>query len=193
MYDISQLNDMLVPELQDIAEQLSIPQAKRLEKQDMIYKILDRQAVVASESKEPAAEKGRRRRIVKTNTSNSTEEAEVMSGTMEQENGAASDGNTTQASQPEPAPAAPGAKRGRKPKNKEVESPENNGVNTNTPSEVNGTDVNVNAIRLMQRVLMRRQSYRMAHRLYQKSSSAFPNSNSINQDGSKLSILSLMV
>ena len=45
MYDILQLNDMLVPELLDIAEQLKIPQAKKLEKQELIYKILDKQAV----------------------------------------------------------------------------------------------------------------------------------------------------
>ena len=30
MYDILQLNDMLVPELLDIAEQLKIPNAKKL-------------------------------------------------------------------------------------------------------------------------------------------------------------------
>ena len=45
MYDILQLNDMLVPELLDIAEQLKIPNAKKLNKQDLIYKILDKQAV----------------------------------------------------------------------------------------------------------------------------------------------------
>ena len=48
MYDILQLNDMLVPELLDIAEQLKIPNAKKLNKQELIYKILDKQAVLAS-------------------------------------------------------------------------------------------------------------------------------------------------
>jgi transcription termination factor Rho len=80
MYDIAQLNDMLVPELLDIAEQLSIPQAKKLEKQDLIFKIVDRQAETATDTKEPAADKGKRRRVVKANTGNTTEEAEVMSG-----------------------------------------------------------------------------------------------------------------
>ncbi|MEJ0104261.1 MAG: Rho termination factor N-terminal domain-containing protein [Bacteroidota bacterium] len=51
MYDILQLNDMLVPELLDIAEQLKIPNARKLDKQELVYKILDRQAVVASEKK----------------------------------------------------------------------------------------------------------------------------------------------
>jgi transcription termination factor Rho len=49
MYDILQLNDMLVPELLDIAEKLDVPNAKKLSKQDLIYKILDKQAVMASE------------------------------------------------------------------------------------------------------------------------------------------------
>jgi transcription termination factor Rho len=85
MYDISQLNDMLVPELLDIADQLSIPHAQKTDKQELIYKILDRQAVVESESKSPAPEKGRRKRIVKANTPNTSEEAEVMTETAPQE------------------------------------------------------------------------------------------------------------
>ncbi len=64
MYDILQLNDMLVPELQDIAEQLSITNVKKLNKQDLIYKILDSQAVNAVE-KPAVAEKPKRKRTVK--------------------------------------------------------------------------------------------------------------------------------
>ncbi|HLF65943.1 MAG TPA: transcription termination factor Rho [Saprospiraceae bacterium] len=45
MYDILQLNDMLVPELKDLAEQLGISGFKKLTKQDLIYQILDQQAV----------------------------------------------------------------------------------------------------------------------------------------------------
>src|ERR1700754_4840479 len=80
MYDILQLNDMLVPELLDIAEQLKISGAKKLDKQELIYKILDKQAVVASEGKADAADdKPKRKRIIKTSTANSTEEAIVES------------------------------------------------------------------------------------------------------------------
>lgn len=43
-YDIAQLNDMIVPELLDIAENLGISNTKKLEKQDLVYKILDKQA-----------------------------------------------------------------------------------------------------------------------------------------------------
>ncbi|MDI3318990.1 transcription termination factor Rho [Pinibacter soli] len=76
MYDILQLNDMLVPELLDIAEQLKISNAKKLEKQDLIYKILDSQAVQSTAGK-PQEDKAKRKRIVKTTTANSTEEAIV--------------------------------------------------------------------------------------------------------------------
>jgi transcription termination factor Rho len=81
MYDILQLNDMLVPELLDIAEQLKIPNAKKLNKQDLIYKVLDKQAVSGNNGKNNASEdKGKRKRIIKTTTANSTEEAVVESG-----------------------------------------------------------------------------------------------------------------
>ena len=81
MYDILQLNDMLVPELLDIAEQLKIPNAKKLDKQELVYKILDKQAVMASAVKNGSAEdKGKRKRVVKTTTANATEEADVVSG-----------------------------------------------------------------------------------------------------------------
>jgi transcription termination factor Rho len=80
MYDILQLNDMLVPELLDIAEQLKIPNAKKLDKQALVYQILDKQAVAASATKGAPEDKGKRKRIVKTTTSNSTEEAIVESG-----------------------------------------------------------------------------------------------------------------
>src|SRR5687768_360350 len=81
MYDILQLNDMLVPELLDIAEQLKIVNSKKLDKQELIYKILDKQAVLASANKGTNADdKGKRKRIIKTTTSNATEEAVVESG-----------------------------------------------------------------------------------------------------------------
>jgi len=78
MYDILQLNDMLVPELLNIAEQLKITGVKKLEKQDLIYKILDKQAILNSGTKTEAKDGiVKKKRIVKTTTSNSTEEAIV--------------------------------------------------------------------------------------------------------------------
>jgi transcription termination factor Rho len=78
MYDILQLNDMLVPELLDIADQLKIPNAKKLDKQGLVYKILDSQAIAGS--KGAVANDGKRKRIIKTNTSTGSEEAVVESG-----------------------------------------------------------------------------------------------------------------
>jgi transcription termination factor Rho len=79
MYDILQLSDMLVPELLDIADQLKITGAKKLAKQDLIYKILDKQAVLNSGPKADAKEEKapKKKRIVKTTTSAGTEEAIV--------------------------------------------------------------------------------------------------------------------
>ena len=76
MYDILQLNDMLVPELLDIADQLKIDNPKKLDKQELIYKILDKQAVSATAGA-PAGDKNKRKRIIKASTANSTEEAVV--------------------------------------------------------------------------------------------------------------------
>lgn len=85
MYDILQLNDMLVPELLDIAEQLNIPDAKKLDKQTLIYQILDNQAIAGSKTTSTEA-KPKRKRIVKATTSIGTEEAFVEDdGTEEKE------------------------------------------------------------------------------------------------------------
>ncbi|MEP7232932.1 MAG: transcription termination factor Rho [Ginsengibacter sp.] len=69
MYDILQLNDMLVPELLDIAEQQDISNAKKLEKQELIYQILDKQTSMSTEKKDTKdtdVEKKPRKRIAKT-------------------------------------------------------------------------------------------------------------------------------
>ncbi len=76
MYDILQLNDMLVPELLDIAENLKISGSKKLDKQELVYKILDKQAVAATEPKADAAdEKPKRKRIIKTAEANGEQPA----------------------------------------------------------------------------------------------------------------------
>jgi transcription termination factor Rho len=51
MYDILELSKKLVPELRDIAKELKINKAETLKKQDLIYKILDQQAIEATENK----------------------------------------------------------------------------------------------------------------------------------------------
>lgn len=64
MYDISQLNDLLVPELLDIADELNIPNAKKLNKQDLVSTILTKQDVMTT-NKTPDGEKPKRKRIPK--------------------------------------------------------------------------------------------------------------------------------
>ncbi len=69
MYDITQLNDLLVPELHDIAEKFSIAQMKKLGKPDLIAAILEKQSNMTTENNAAAssdAEKPKRKRIAKT-------------------------------------------------------------------------------------------------------------------------------
>jgi transcription termination factor Rho len=51
MYDIIELNNKLVTELRDIAKELNIPKHEKLLKQELIYKILDYQALNPTENK----------------------------------------------------------------------------------------------------------------------------------------------
>jgi len=51
MYDILELSKMLLPELREIAKSLNIKKAETLKKQDLVYKILDQQAIDATEQK----------------------------------------------------------------------------------------------------------------------------------------------
>jgi transcription termination factor Rho len=71
MYDIIQLNNKLVADLKAIARDLKIPRYDKLTKQDLIYKILDHQAlnptqdIIEKEKNAVAKPRGRRKRIVK--------------------------------------------------------------------------------------------------------------------------------
>ncbi|MDN3659391.1 transcription termination factor Rho [Ferruginibacter paludis] len=56
---------MLVPELHDIAEQLTISNYKKLEKQDLIDKILARQTTMNTTAKNEGEEKPKRKRTIK--------------------------------------------------------------------------------------------------------------------------------
>ncbi|HDZ41039.1 MAG TPA: transcription termination factor Rho [Bacteroidetes bacterium] len=61
MYDILELNKKLLPELREIAKNLKIKRVESYRKQDLIYLILDQQAIVeASENKASSAKKNKR-------------------------------------------------------------------------------------------------------------------------------------
>jgi transcription termination factor Rho len=49
MYDILELNKKLLPELKEIAKNMNIKRIESLRKQDLVYRILDQQAIDASE------------------------------------------------------------------------------------------------------------------------------------------------
>jgi transcription termination factor Rho len=74
MYDILQLNDKLVTELKEIAQKLGVKGIAKFSKQDLIYKILDEQALAEKTAtnrvvpivEEPNPQTGRRARKVKS-------------------------------------------------------------------------------------------------------------------------------
>jgi len=69
MYDIIELNGKLLQELKEIAKNLSIEKFNTLKKQDLVFKILDKQALSvpveskADETEEDSKSRSKRRRI----------------------------------------------------------------------------------------------------------------------------------
>jgi transcription termination factor Rho len=61
MYDILELNKKLLADLRDIAKELKIKKVESFKKQDLIYKILDQQAIAVSEAKATKKEDGPRK------------------------------------------------------------------------------------------------------------------------------------
>ena len=89
MYDILELNKKLLAELKEIAKGLKIKRVDSFKKQDLIYKILDEQAIVASEKKKtekPVAEKKpvKRARTPKVQKAASTAKAELETKVTEE-------------------------------------------------------------------------------------------------------------
>ena len=119
MYDIAQLNDMLVPELMDIAEQLHITDAQSTNKQNLIDQILNKQTGGDVENPSPDGDRPRRKRIARSPGSNmSQSNAPIENNTPSQDTpNTETPQNTEQSSKTEESTKAPAApKRGRKPK-----------------------------------------------------------------------------
>ena len=53
MFDILELNKKLVSELREIAKELKIKKVDSLRKQDLVYQILDQQAIQAADQPQP--------------------------------------------------------------------------------------------------------------------------------------------
>ncbi len=86
MLDILQLNDMLVPELREKAEELGLKSYKKLTKQELIYRILDEQAVSTEDKKAPTAKSSVKKEEVKEDQEQevAVEEAPVEEKTAEE-------------------------------------------------------------------------------------------------------------
>jgi transcription termination factor Rho len=76
MIDILQLNDMLVPELKELAEKLGIKGYKRLNKQELIHKILDHQAVVGANVSPEADRPVRKKKPIKRKDTSENKDTE---------------------------------------------------------------------------------------------------------------------
>ena len=71
MYDIIALNGKSLPELQEIAKELKIPKYTKMEKQELIYQILDQQALAPSKEDKAGeagevkkSKRGRKKKVV---------------------------------------------------------------------------------------------------------------------------------
>ena len=103
---MAQLNDMIVPELLDIAEALGVTDADKKGKQELVYQIIDKQAAKASA--EPTAPPKKKRAARKVKETEAKEEVEPAATEP-------APAPETTATPAEEAPAAPRAKRERKP------------------------------------------------------------------------------
>ena len=63
MYDILELNKKLLTELREVAKELKIKRVEGFKKQDLIYKILDQQAIVASDIKPQSKDSQKDRQV----------------------------------------------------------------------------------------------------------------------------------
>lgn len=89
-FDILQLNDMIVPELNDIAQKFAIKDTKDLSKQDLIYKILDAQALAnvqikSTDTTEPKVAKKRAAKKETPAPANTPKENTAVSDTVKAE------------------------------------------------------------------------------------------------------------
>ncbi len=101
MYDISQLNDLLVPELSDIAAELNISNFKTLNKEDLISQILDKKNSMSEETNETAASKPKRKRITKSGKEETFLAEENNPEPITLENGIKEEVETEEIAQPE--------------------------------------------------------------------------------------------
>jgi transcription termination factor Rho len=156
MYDFAQLNEMLIPELLDVAEQLNLPNIRFTGKQNLIEQIMNKESGNENPAT-PASDKPRRKRIARSTDNTSTPEANASTEEKEQpqaeiEQPQQPEQNETvvekgNEQEEESSSKAASPKRGRKPKAKEdtqLPLEMNNEVETQPSSEVANENANVN-------------------------------------------------
>lgn len=97
MYDILELNEKLLPDLRQIAKDLNVKRVESFKKQELIYKILDEQAIQASlekksekKSDRPSGKRGRP-------TKSKADEKQVAEGSIPVNNEASVEPSTSEA------------------------------------------------------------------------------------------------
>ncbi|HEU4717576.1 MAG TPA: transcription termination factor Rho [Bacteroidia bacterium] len=133
MYDIIELNSKLVGELREIARQLNIPKHDTLKKQELIYKILDQQAVSGVKKEaEDTSDSSKPRRGRKPKPDSAQEEPELFTGTQKEDHRFVSIGNETNTAEPKKEEPEVKVNAGnvtpepKKPENRPVEMPRQN-------------------------------------------------------------------
>ena len=63
MYDILELNEKLLSDLRQIAKELNVKRIESFKKKELIYKILDQQAMIATEETAPVELKEKKPRV----------------------------------------------------------------------------------------------------------------------------------
>ncbi|MBI3233340.1 MAG: transcription termination factor Rho [Bacteroidetes bacterium] len=89
MFDIAYLNNLLVSELKDIAKNLNVTELDSLSKQDLVYKIIEKQAVMPDskvEKENPLkAEESKAKRVKKVKIEDSTDKPELLAPIAKEE------------------------------------------------------------------------------------------------------------
>ncbi|MFN0047857.1 MAG: transcription termination factor Rho [Cytophagales bacterium] len=109
MYNIEELNLKLISELKEIAEKLEVKNAKKLSKEELVYKILDQQAIKPEMVEKPSA--SGRSSAIRPRTKSAEQLAEAAATASAIQDRKATRAAAPVASNPTPAPA-PRAKLG---------------------------------------------------------------------------------
>ena len=80
MYDIEKLNNKKVSELREIADELNIQKSDKLKKQELVYKILDEQAL------KPSSESAEKEKLKKPRNNNRKPQPEKFKDTGDNSN-----------------------------------------------------------------------------------------------------------